>query len=476
MPAQIKHLFVLMLENRSFDHMLGFMKADDYNIEGIDPQNLFYNEDRNERKIYVSNDARPTGDLKADPNHHFDDVTQQLYGIANPPPGQKPDMSGFVRNYAVKAGNDASGANIMKCFRPETLPVLCTLGRQYAVCDHWFSSIPGPTLPNRLYAHCGTSRGRLDMAPEYYQSFYTVYEELAQHNVSSCIFWTDWSATLSFSGLMAHQNQFYVDYGLFNAICAGDEKDVPAYCFIEPRYNPADAPTGGVLPATDQHPDNDIRDGETLIRNVYTAIRQNDDLWHSSMLVIVYDEHGGIADHVAPVPVDSPDGLSSLDPAFNFTLSGVRVPAIVVSPYIKAGTISKAVYDHTSIIATALKLFTNTWPTDALYTRAQKAATLDSLLDLTLAPRDDWPNFAASAHTAVIPQIQAAAAKQAPLSDLQHETVKHAISLNATLPKGLQVRQPDGVHEQAGQAGAFVKAVGDAAIAAHQGIKQGIKQ
>ena len=105
-----------------------------------------------------------------------------------------------------------------------------------------------------------------------------------------------------------------------------------------------------------------------------------------------------------------------------------------------------------------------------------KAATLDSLLDLTLAPRDDWPNFAASAHTAVIPQIQAAAAKQAPLSDLQHETVKHAISLNATLPKGLQVRQPDGVHEQAGQAGAFVKAVGDAAIAAHQEIKQGIKQ
>ena len=84
MPAQIKHLFVLMLENRSFDHMLGFMKADDYNIEGIDSQNLFYNEDRNEKKVYVSNDARPTGDLKADPNHHFDDVTQQLYGISNP--------------------------------------------------------------------------------------------------------------------------------------------------------------------------------------------------------------------------------------------------------------------------------------------------------------------------------------------------------------------------------------------------------
>src|SRR5579862_1717863 len=207
MPAQINHFFVLMMENRSFDHMLGFMKAPGYDIEGLDPAALPYNEDSTEKKIYASNDARYTGDLAADPNHHFPDVTQQLHGTLQPAPSQVPDMSGFVLNYEVKSGSAASGAHIMKCFKPAAIPILTTLASEYAVCDHWFSSIPGPTLPNRLYAHCGTSRGRLDMAPEYYQGFYTVYEELAKHQVPSCIFWSDWSTTLTFSGLLA-QNLF----------------------------------------------------------------------------------------------------------------------------------------------------------------------------------------------------------------------------------------------------------------------------
>jgi phospholipase C len=309
------------------------------------------------------------------------------------------------------------------------------------------------------------------MAPEYYQGFYTVYEELWKHQVPSCIFWSDWSGTLSFSGLMAHENLFYQDYSNFAAMCAGPADNMPAYCFIEPRYNPADIPTGGVLPATDQHPDNDIRDGETLIHNVYNAIRQNDDLWHSSVLLIVYDEHGGLYDHVKPVPLPSPDGLASVNPQFDFKLSGVRVPAVVISPYIRPGTICKASFDHTSVIATALKLFTDTWPTDALYARAQAANALDSLLDLTMTPRDDWPVFAAPAYGGVIPRIQAAAVAQAPLSDLQHEAVQHAISLNASLPQSNQVAVPADVLHQPTKAGAFVQAVGKAAVAAHQGLK-----
>jgi phospholipase C len=471
LPAQINHFFVLMMENRSLDHLLGFMKAPGYDIEGLDPAALPSNKDSRGKDVSVSPDARPTGDLKADPNHHFPDVTEQLYGTANPAPGQKPDMSGFVRNYEVKSGSAAAGANIMKCFKPEALPVLTTLAREYAVCDHWFSSIPGPTLPNRLYAHCGTSRGRLDMAPEYYQGFYTVYEELAKHEVPSCIFWSDWSGTLTFSGLMAHQNLFYEDFENFSAICAGPADSVPAYCFIEPRYNPADIPTGGVLPATDQHPDNDMRDGETLIRNVYNAIRQNDDLWHSSILLIVYDEHGGLYDHVKPVPLPSPDGLSSVNPPFDFTVSGIRVPAVVVSPYIQRSTISSKVFDHTSIIATALKLFTDTWPTDALFSRAQAANTFEGLLDLTMSPRDEWPVFAKPVYGAAIPQVKAADRAQATLSDLQREAVEHAKSLNASLPQSSQIAVPADVLTQASKAGAFVKAVGNAAVSAHEDVK-----
>lgn len=472
MPAEIKHLFVLMMENRSLDHMLGFMKSPNYDIEGIDPANPPYNEDAAENQVYASPTARPTGDLAADPNHHFADVTEQLYGVPTPAPGQVPDMSGFVRNYEQKAGSAALGANIMKCFDPAALPVLTTLARQYAVCDHWFSSIPGPTLPNRLYVHCGTSRGRLDMAPEFYSGFYTVYEELASQGVSSCIFWSDWSGTLTFSGLMAHQNLFYEDFANFDAICRGNPDDVPSYCFIEPRYNPANVPAGGTLPATDQHPDNDVRDGETLIQNVYNAIRSNDDLWHSSALLIIYDEHGGLYDHVPPVPLPSPDNISSIDPPFDFKLSGVRVPAVLISPYVQPGTICKTVFDHTSVIATALKLFTpDTWPSEHLFARAKSANTFDMILDLDMAANDAWPVFAAPVREGVVPRIQAAAAGAAPLSDLQHEAVLHARSLNSTLPKHLQVEAPSNVHEAAG-AGSFIQAVGKAAIAAHQAVKQ----
>ena len=148
-----------------------------------------------------------------------------------------------------------------------------------------------------------------------------------------------------------------------------------------------------------------MRDGENLIKNVYNAIRQNDELWHSSVLVIIYDEHGGIFDHVPPVNLPSPDGLSSIAPPFDFTLSGLRVPAVVISPYIPPGTICSTVFDHTSVIATALKLFTpGTWPSGHLFSRAEAANTFDTLLDLSMAPNDTRPSFPAPAYGAIAPK------------------------------------------------------------------------
>ena len=470
MPARIDHFFVLMMENRSLDHMLGLMKADDYKIEGLS-SGEYSNQNLQEQIVYATSGARPTGDLGHDPNHHFEDVMEQIYGTPNPAAGQQADMSGFVRNYQRKAGNAQEGANVMKCFAPNALPVLTTLAKFYGVCDHWFSSIPGPTLPNRLFVHSGTSRGRLDMAPEFYKGFYTIYEELAKHQVPSTIFWSDWSGTLSFSGLMANQKVFYTDYAEFSAICAGDAAEVPAYCFIEPRYSPGRLPTGDIAPASDQHPDNDVRDGEVLIRNVYNAIRQNDALWHSSLLLILYDEHGGLWDHVPPVPMASPDGISSLAPPFDFKLSGLRVPAVVVSPYIKPKSICSDVFDHTSVIATAMKLFTNAWPSDVFFERAKQAKTLDVLLDLTMQPRDEWPKFADPDYGGVAPQMNAAAAGGLMLSDLQAEMLEQAKNLNKSLPAKYQVKVPQGIHTSTEVAGTFMKAVGNAALAAHQVLK-----
>lgn len=469
MPAQIKHLFVLMMENRSFDHMLGFMKAEDYPINGLDGTES--NPDDNGEPVHVSADAQYTGDLTDDPHHHFPDVMEQIFGSPTPAPGSAATMKGFVQNYRSVTDNATKAKNIMRCFSPEALPILTTLAREYAVCDRWHSSIPGPTLPNRLFAHCGTSRGRLEMSPEDYSGFYTVYEELIKQNVRSCIFYHDWTGTLTFNGLTQHQNLFYAGFDTFFQLCEGDEKNVPSYCFLEPRYNPEPGQVGGQYAANDQHPDNSVWDGEQLILNVYRAIRKNDELWKTSMLVIVYDEHGGIFDHEPPIPMLSPDGMKSIEPPFDFQLSGVRVPAVVVSPYIPPDKkISSKTYDHTSLIATAMKLFAKpgNWPSAALGARAQHALDLVPLLDLNQSPRMNTPTFPGASAPIPLMRAHADAISVSRLSDLQQEHLIQAAHVNSKLPPHLQLRQDIQHIQDPVIANSYVKHVAQSVIAAKE--------
>lgn len=434
MAAQIKHLIVLMMENRSFDHMLGFLKSDQYPINGV--RGTESNRDSSGEPVRVSQGARDSADLATDPSHDFEDVIEQMYGVRTPQAGQQPDMSGFVVNYERFTHDRTRAANIMKCFDSAGVSVLSELAKQYAVCDRWFSSIPGPTLPNRCYVHCGTSRGRLDLSPDFLGGFHTVYEILARNKVSSTIFYHDWSSALTFEGLLLHhQAQFFAEYNRFGELVRNNR--LPQYSFIEPRYNTQSSPS--FLPANDQHPDHGIASGEALLRRVYEDLRQNDEVWQSSMLAIMYDEHGGIYDHEPPVGCESPDGIVCASPQFDFRMLGPRVPAVIISPYIKAGTIDSTLYDHTSVIATAMKLFApQAWPSDALGKRAQVANTFDKLLDLSMTPRMEKPNFASPAagiRAAVIPTIHAAAA---PLSSLQQQAVDHARALEQRLPPDLR--------------------------------------
>ena len=425
MAATIKHLVVLMMENRSFDHMLGYARAADYPIDGLlgtEP-----NTDSTGQVVRVDSTARNSGDLTADPSHDFEDVAEQMFGTKTPALGQEPDMSGFVRNYERFAGNRDNAARVMRCFDPANLPVLTRLAQEYAVCDRWFSSVPGPTQPNRVFAHAGTSRGRLDLSPDFVGGFTTIYEVLWNNKVESALFYHDWSAALSFDFLLKHQNQLYATFNRFAELCANGH--LPAYSFIEPRYNPA---RDQGLPANDQHPDHDVAAGEFLIKEVYEALRVNDDVWRSSVLLIVYDEHGGLYDHVPPEKCVSPDGLRCQSPAFDFTRLGVRVPAVIVSPYIAPRTIVHGLtFDHTSILATAMKLFVpNAWPSEVLGQRAQIAKTFDVVLDLNAPPRMEPINFgqlAAPVHSSAIG-----------LSGLQRDAIAHAATLEARLPLNLQ--------------------------------------
>jgi len=353
------HLVVLMLENRSFDHMLGFLKSPAYQIEGLDPANLpTCDPAAGNTPVSPTPDARTVNDLEPDPAHDFINVNVQIFGNQQGNPAG-PQMRGFVRDYAAVSKNSSKGINVMKCFTDRTLPVLSTLAKQYAVCDHWFSSVPGSTIPNRLFAHAAHSGGSATqdaiLAPLTLKTIFEVMDD-PDNPYSYRIYTatTGGSILLSNLYLIHHQDGFH-PYSEFANDCA--KGDLPAYTFIEPRY---DDDIANGLYANSQHPDFPVDEGEALIADVYSALRKSPQ-WPTTLLLIVYDEHGGIFDHVPPpsLLVNSayPPVPPSLNPPFNFDRLGVRVPAVFVSPLIKPGPIITRQFDHCSIVATVRKLF-----------------------------------------------------------------------------------------------------------------------
>jgi phospholipase C len=387
-----------MLENRSFDHMLGWLQSPEYQIDGLDQTQ--FNPDSTGAKIFATNDAAYSGDYDPDVAHDFDDVTQQIFGTRTPPPGAPPTMSGFVTDYGAVSGSVSKSHRVMKCFDPSKLPVITTLAREYAVCTRWFSSVPGPTLPNRAYAHAATSVGHVDMTIDWWKESKTIYELLVANNRTAKIYYTDSTIALTFGGMMDRQSEYFVpDFSQFFDDCKSN--NLPDYCFLEPRYNAVDGEDP--MAASDQHPDHDVSEGETLINDVFNAIRSNQQTWESTLLVIVYDEHGGLFDHIAPPAAVSPDGINSVSPVFAFDRLGVRVPAVLVSPFIQAGTIiSDTVFDHSSLAATARKLFLGEgWENTFLTERDRAANTFEGALTLAVARPANEVNVNAK-HQAVL--------------------------------------------------------------------------
>ena len=410
---QIKQIVVLMMENRSFDHILGFLKVENPAIRGVVGGDYFC-PDSQGTKLPVTDGAAYQGQLKPDPGHFFNHVYFQMYGVPAGTEASEPTMSGFVQSYQQKGGKAAA---IMRCFRPEQLPVISTLAREYAVCDQWFSSVPGPTLPNRAFAHFGTSFGRLDMSPEYFRAKPSIYQRLYEAGKKGRIYYyAPWSSTQGLTFLLSDQPKYFSLWGDFQADCKNDR--LPEYSFVEPAYTHH----GGML-ATDQHPDNNVQAGDNFIKEVYDAIRSNDKVWNSTLLLILWDEHGGIFDHELPPMVSHPDGFTSTSPAFKFDRLGVRVPAVVVSPYIPAGTVDHTVYEHASIPAMATEKFIGDPHTNAPYKREQFANTVLHLLTLD-EPRVDHPNFDAPPVSANL--AAAASNAKSPASSMQLDLVQDA--------------------------------------------------
>jgi phospholipase C len=423
--SRIEHFVVLMLENRSFDHMLGFS-----GVPGIDGlTGAETNPDTTGAPVNVSNDAQYIGDYEPDPGHELFDVNVQIFSNQQAAPGAAPPMQGFIQSYFQVCNDPNRAKTVMKCFSPQTLPNLTFLAQHFAVCDRWFSSVPGPTLPNRSFAHAATSLGSA-VGPPFLGNLHTIYPVLNQQQVTAKIYYQDFTMALTFKELLSDQAEYF---GLFNDfLTACQNGTLPNYCFIEPRYNADD--TGGAHEPSDQHPDHDVRDGEALIQAVYAALTGNPAVWQKTMLLVVYDEHGGLFDHVVPPACLNPDGQNSADPPFDFTRLGVRVPAVIASPYIKAGTVigsaDNTFYDHSSIIATARKLFLPDWQNTFLTNRDKNAATFDQVLNLQTP--DNVPMaahaVALQAHATMMTARAAAPAssKDKKLSSLQMDMVTQA--------------------------------------------------
>lgn len=332
----IKTVVILCMENRSFDHMLGFMKRINPEINGLtgsesNPKSLT---DATSGVVHVSDQA-PYID-PADPGHSYQDIALQIFGsqtdtTANPPP-----MSGF----AAQAESEKPGlsSTIMSAFAPDHIPIHKTLVQEFAVVDRWFASVPSSTQPNRQYLHSATSHGLMSNNQELLVAGLpqkTIFESVEEGGLSFGIYYQQVPNTLFYRNLRKVK---YIDnfrpYDLTFKEHAKQGK-LPNYTVIEPRY--FDIPG---FPANDDHPVHDVAQGQVLIKEVYEALRASPQ-WNETLLLITYDEHGGFFDHVpTPIGVPSPDGLVGSAPpySFDFTRLGVRVPTLLISPYIEAGS------------------------------------------------------------------------------------------------------------------------------------------
>jgi len=379
MSKHISHVILLLLENRSFDHVLGCLKKTYPTLEGIDPATPAKN-------IYQGVDyfqgAGAARYLNFDPRHEYEHVMVQLSG----------GNGGFVQDFSQSypKANRTDRAEVMKYHDLGELPALHALAQNFTVCDHWYSSVPGPTWCNRLFALSGTSLGRVAMAEGimnlnvHWYDQPTLFDRLNEQQIP----WKVYSGDAPLSLLFVHQweprnvaryrlmTEFYRDVASFKKDGDPIRQELPLFTFIEPSYcQPG---------ANDAHPPHDILAADALVADVYNAIRANNDLWEQTLLVVGFDEHGGFFDHVTPPATVPPDYHQE---EYSFDQFGVRVPVILVSPWVKDAVFPDTM-DHTSL----LKYLTGKWSLGPLGYRTQVAGTFDAA-------------FVASVRQGVLPSI-----------------------------------------------------------------------
>jgi phospholipase C len=371
---QIEHIFILMMENRSFDHMLGYLDASNPAVMGIaDAQRTGYANLFNATPYAPAPRTDPTVPL--DPLHEREDIRRQMRWN----PGDKM-MTGFVADYATVSPADPYPAG--QYYAAAQVPTMDFLAREFCVCDHWFACLPASTQPNRLMAMSGYAL-RDHTTNQLLDDQDVAYDWLDAQGVS----WRVYSEGFPFFALMPKiQRRIIADAwdNLFRGLVALDSDcrspdTLPEVIFIEPQY------TDGAEPdkADDDHPLTPITRGQDLLRRVYAAITGNTQLWNKSILIITYDEHGGFFDHVEPLPLVTPHNHG--ESYIPFTTTGVRVPAIIVSPFLAAGSSFSQPLDHTSILKMLADKYTPATPYSADVAARTTIHSAQGALTLTTA-------------------------------------------------------------------------------------------
>ena len=452
-PAPAKpgfdHLVVLMFETRSVDNLLGYLYPPGSlpageTFDGVANGN--YSNPSPDgppvaAHIYDGPTDRIMDSPNPDPGEEYPHVNTQLFGTVDPPgnahvdyidmaapfnappAGKAAEMGGFVtdyiNNFVATQGRQPTREEyqvIMGSFSPEMMPVTSTLAREFAVYDAWFCGVPSQTFCNRAFFHASTSSGfvvnrgkagyfkwmdpKANPAP-------TIFNRLEEKGISWAIYFDD-SQIVSLTGFIngpaleplwktphfRRMSQFYED------VASGN---LPAYAFVEPRivfdHNDMHPPVPSLtIPLAAGQEDrvggvSDVRAGEKLLSDVYMAIRNSASATGSNamntMLLVTFDEHGGIHDHVVPPPATPPGPLPpDAEMGFTFDRLGVRVPAIAISAFTRKGTIIHDEMHHAAVIATLCEKYS----LDPLTARDTGARAITNAINLTEARQPwDWP-------------------------------------------------------------------------------------
>lgn len=418
MNDPIKHVVVLMLENNSFDRMLGALQAVFPEVDGIPPNAPPRTNKDNAGQLYqqVPTTARV---VSPDPHHENDHVLTQIE-VEPPKPSELTDYPKWIRVLLIVVAfiqvvlswfrkkppivMEARAAlegkfvldyaesypettkeqrqEIMGYYPVDFLFALHPLARAFTICDKWFSSLPGPTWANRFFSYSGTSSGivRMPESKADWKDFFlynqaTIFDRLNKRNIPWHVYFGDFPLSAVLMNQWRKPNALrYRPMPFFYEHASRSEAEFPAFAFIEPRYK---------LDPNDDHPDHDIFKGQELIANVYNALRANGELWKSTLLIITYDEHGGFYDHVPPPLSVAPDHHKI---GYTFDRLGVRVPAVLVSPWVERQVVSTD-FDHTSI----LKYLVEKWKLRSLGERVKRANSIGSAIRTTGEPRTDCP-------------------------------------------------------------------------------------